>query len=288
MNPEYPFQPQQPGSQPQPAQPAGASYQPQAAPGAYGQPQQYVQAPINDQPYPLPGASQPPVGGYAQPQPQSTPPPKSYSPKARMWMILSFVFIFTTLGLGGLSVWAAMNYYDQKNNVDIKVDDAVSKAVKDQSDKDAAAFLEKEKQPNRQFAGPDDYGRLSFDYPKTWSVYEAKDATKGGTYEVYLNPGVVPPIDAAQQYALHVTIENKDYDKVLDGYKNAVQKGELRSTGVTVYEQEGARLEGNFTKDIRGMAVIFKIRDKTVTIRSDAETFRGDFDALIKTITFNK
>ena len=53
-------------------------------------------------------------------------------------------------------------------------------------------------------------------------------------------------------------------------------------------EQNGTRLDGSFTEDIRGSAVIFKIRDKTVTLRSDAETFRADFDALIKTITFNK
>lgn len=53
-------------------------------------------------------------------------------------------------------------------------------------------------------------------------------------------------------------------------------------------DQNGTRLDGSFTEDIRGFAVIFKIRDKTVTIRSDAETFKGDFNALIQTITFNK
>ena len=112
--------------------------------------------------------------------------------------------------------------------------------------------------------------------------------TAGGTYEAYFNPGVVPMIDNKQQDALHVTIEEKDYDKVVDSYKQPVSKGELKSSSVKFAEQNGTRLDGSFTKDIRGQAVIFKIRDKTVTVRSDAETFKEDFEALIKTIEFNK
>ena len=49
-----------------------------------------------------------------------------------------------------------------------------------------------------------------------------------------------------------------------------------------------SRFDGSFSDDIRGSAVIYKIRDKTVTLRTDAETFRPAFDELIKTITFNK
>ena len=201
---------------------------------------------------------------------------------------MTFVLIALTLAAAGVAIWAYMNYLDQKNNVDSKISSAVAVAVKETKDADAAEFLEKEKQPNRQFVGPDDYGRLSFDYPKTWSVYEAKSVTAGGTYEAYFNPGVVPMIDNKQQDALHVTIEEKDYDKVVDSYKQPVSKGELKSSSVKFAEQNGTRLDGSFTKDIRGQAVIFKIRDKTVTVRSDAETFKEDFEALIKTIEFNK
>jgi len=50
----------------------------------------------------------------------------------------------------------------------------------------------------------------------------------------------------------------------------------------------GTRLDGAFTKDIRGYAVIFKIRDKTLTIRTDANTFKSDFNKLINTIKFNE
>lgn len=267
MNPEYPFQPQQP-------------QQPQPMP-------QPMQQPVQGQ-FAVPGTPQPaPQPGFSPVPPSNLPPVRRSNP-VKKWLIMTFVFIFTTLLAGGLATWAFINYLDQKNNVDSKVSAAVAKEVKATQDKAAAEFLEKEKQPNRQFVGPDDYGRLSFDYPKTWSVYEAKDAMAGGTYEAYFNPGVVPVVSTKQQYALHVTIEEKDYDKVVDSYKTPVSKGELVSSSVKFDDINGTRLDGNFTKDIRGSAVIFKIRDKTVTIRTDAETFKNDFEALIKTVTFNK
>jgi len=181
-----------------------------------------------------------------------------------------------------------MSYTDQKNNVDSITTQRVAEAKKEQADKLEADFQEREKEPNRLFVGPDDYGRLAFKYPKTWDLFVSKDASSGGTFEAYLNPGGVPPIVATQQYALHVTIEDKDYDKVVDSYQPLVKKGDLTSSSVKADDQNGTRLDGSFTKDIRGSAVIFKIRDKTVTIRTDAATFKPDFDALVKTITFNK
>jgi hypothetical protein len=66
-----------------------------------------------------------------------------------------------------------------------------------------------------------------------------------------------------------------------------VNKGDLKSSAVQINGEAGTRLDGAFSKDIRGSAVIFKIRDKTVTIRTDADTFKADFDALVATIKFN-
>jgi len=273
MNPDFQY-----GQQPEPVQPTQPS-NPYAQQGVPHMPQQqpvYPQQP-GYTPYGQPPTTQPPLNNYVI----STKPSK-------LWLILSIVFIATTLAALGGGVWAYMNYLDQKDNTDAKISTAVATGVKNQADKDAANFLEKEKQPNRQFVGPDDFGRLSFNYPKTWSVYLASDSTDGGTFEAYLNPATVPPVDDATQYALRVTIEQRSIEAVLDEYDDLVQEGALKATGAKADGTDGTRLEGAFTEDIRGMAIIFKIRDKTVTIRSDAETFRGDFDALISTIKFNK
>lgn len=190
-------------------------------------------------------------------------------------------------GLGALSVWAYMNYDEQKTNVDGKIALAVETAKKEQADTDEAKFLEREKEPNRQFAGPDDYGRLTFDYPKTWSVYVAKDVSKGGSYQAYLNPITVPTVSERQQFALRVTIEEKDYDAVIQSYQPRVKAGKLKTSAVSANGHDGTRVEGEFSTDIRGTAVIYKIRDKAVTVRTDADTFKPDFEKLITTIDFN-
>jgi len=190
-------------------------------------------------------------------------------------------------GLGALSVWAYVNYDEQKTNVDGKVALAVETAKKEQADDDEAKFLEREKQPNRQFAGPDDYGRVSFDYPKTWSVYVARDVSQGGTYQAFLNPITVPTVAEDQQFALRVTIEEKDYDEVMKSYQTRVKNGKLKTSAVSANGHDGTRMEGEFTSDIRGTAVVYKIRDKTLTVRTDADTFKADFEKLITTIDFN-
>lgn len=187
-----------------------------------------------------------------------------------------------------VAVWAFINYNEQKTDVDGKIDTAVAEAKKVLGDKLEADFAARDKEPNREFVGPDDYGRLTFNYPKTWSVYVNKEATQGGTYEAYLNPVSVPAVSTTQQYALRVTIEEKDYDKVIAGYSTLVKRGDLRSSSTSANGVNGTRIEGNFSKDIRGSAVIYKIRDKTVTLRTDADTFKADFNKLIKTIKFNQ
>ena len=311
MNPHDPFQQPQGGAQPfggQP-QPGAPSIQPQvpneplfdAAPGFQQhtsqtalpqptRPEQVMQqqAPQQSTPqYPPQPQTAPQSATHAQPQPASiyTVPPKP----SKLWMVIAIILMVIAAGLLGGFVWSMLQYIDQRDNVDSKVTAAVATAVKEQSDKDAADFLEKEKQPNRLFVGPDDYGRLAFNYPKTWSTYIDKDALKGGAYNAYLNPVVVPPVGVVdQQYALRVTIEEKDYDKVIESYAPKVKKGELKSSSIKADDQNGTLLEGEFSKGVRGTAVIFKIRDKTVTLKTDADVFRADFDALVKTITFNK
>ncbi len=279
MNPENPFNSN--GQTP---------YQPQTAPLQPAQPGQYVQQPAQSgqlqQPYPVPQPA--PQPGYT-PIPPAHVPPISHHKKSKLWVILTFVFIFTTLVGAGLGIWALINYLDEKSTVQSQVTAAVAESVKHEQDVAAAHLLEVENTPNRAFGGPSDYGNLSFNYSKLWSVYVAKDASKGGTFEAYLNPKTVPPVSPAERFALRVLIEEKDYDQVINSYQSLVTKGDLKVGTYKIDETtSGTRLDGNFTKDIRGSAVIFKIRDKTVTLRTDAETFKEQFDALIKTVKFDK
>lgn len=213
---------------------------------------------------------------------------KSQSGYADKRMVVTVSLSITSAVFLGLFIWALISYLGQKSDVDTRIANAVSVAEKNQADADEIKFAKIEKEPNREFVGPDDYGRVTFKYPKTWSVYIDKDVTNGGTFSAYLNPVTVPPVSNSQQFALRVTIEEKDYDKVIASYDSAVKKGDLRSSSVTANGVNGTRLDGSFSKDIRGSAAIFKIRDKTLTIRSDADTFKPDFDKLVATVKFNQ
>lgn len=200
--------------------------------------------------------------------------------------------ILLSIGLAGaiaFGAWSFIQYDDYRTNFDSKVELAVGESKKEQAVICEEKITKIEEEPNRQFVGPTDYGRVTFDYPKDWSVYEATDVSKGsGTYEAYLSPIVVPPVSNTQKYAIRVTIDEKNVDDVLTGYERDVESGELKTSSFSASDVAGTRIDGNFTKTIRGSAVIFKIRDKTLTVRTDSKTFDKYFNELIKTIKFNQ
>jgi hypothetical protein len=191
------------------------------------------------------------------------------------------------LGLGSFGIWAYVAYNDASSAVQDKIDIAVAQAKEEKGNDDDAKYAEREKQPTDTFKAPDDYCSLSFQYPKTWSVYESEQITNGGDFKAYLNPGVVPPISNSEQFALRVTIEQKDYDSVVSQYDQQVTKGDLQQSTTSSQGNQGTRLTGNFSKDIRGDAVIYRCRDKTITVQTDADTFKSDFQTLISTIKYN-
>lgn len=207
---------------------------------------------------------------------------------ASIFAIIALVVL--VLVFGSFSIWAYINYTDQKQNVDSKVSEAAAKAILDQSTKDETAFAAREKEPMRQFVGPSDYGRLTFDYPKTWSAYQASDVSKGGgvTYQAYLNPVLVPPVSDSTKFAVRITIEQKTYDQTLATYQKLITSGDLKSSVYSEGDLTGTKLVGNFNADIYGTAVLMKMRDRTLTMRTDGDVFNSDFFALLKTVKFNQ
>lgn len=205
------------------------------------------------------------------------------------YLVSIILLTIVVIVMVGLTIWFYIQYSDQKNNVDSKVNQAVAIAVKEQADEDEKKFAEREKEPNREFVGPDDYGRVTFSYPKTWSAYVDKDQNSKGDYEAYLHPQVVPSVDNKEsRFALRVLIETEDSSEVISQYDSKVEDGELKSSAINANGVSGTRLDGAFDKNVRGAVVIFKVRDKTVSIFTDADTFKPDFENIIKTIKFNQ
>lgn len=203
-------------------------------------------------------------------------------------VIMMIILAVTTVVFGGLAIWAYTQYQAKSTDVNGQIKVAVVEAEKAQQETDEKKFAEREKEPRRDFVSPDDYGRVTFKYPKTWSTYIATDPTRGGKYEAYLNPVTVPRVSATEQFALRVTIEDRNYDEVVESYKSKVNNGDLASSSTSSQGNDGTRFDGNFSTNIRGSAVVYKVRDKTLTLRTDANTFKPDFEAIIKTVSFNQ
>ncbi len=115
----------------------------------------------------------------------------------------------------------------------------------------------------------------------------ADDGTRG-TFAAYLHPVSVAPVTNTSPYAVRVLVEDKDYDSIVKAYQRKVDAGELRSSAVTVSGFSGVRLDGTFSKERKGSVVVFKVRDKTLSVASDIESFASDYnDIVIKTLKFN-
>ncbi len=220
-------------------------------------------------------------------------------------VVLGLLFLVA----GSMSIWLYFQYANAKSNVDSKVTAATAAATLKQKQADEAEFAAREKQPLRTFVGPDDYGRLTFDYPKTWSVYQGTDVSKGGgaTYTAYLNPVIVDPVPAnatsdlvantkptptqgyVPKFAVRLKIEQKLYEDTLKQYDPLLKTNQLTSSAFTnSHGIVGTKFVGRFNNDISGEALVIKMRDRTLTIRTDATVFMPDFDALVQTINFNQ
>jgi len=202
-------------------------------------------------------------------------------------VVTAIVLSVFTVGLGAFSVWAYVNYADQKNNVDAKVAVAVTDAKTAQAKEDQTAFDEKEKLPTRQIVGPTDLGQVTLSYPKTWSVYI--DKSNSSTYEAYFYPLSVPPITSATPYALRVSVLDTKYEAVLTGFNERLKNGNLKASPVTISSVDGTRLDGTFATSVKGSMVLFKIRDKTLQVYTQSQSYQADFDNIVlASLQFNK
>ena len=190
----------------------------------------------------------------------------------------------------GLFIWMAVQYGEVSSDVEGQIAVAVAAAKDEQSAKMEAEFQAREKNPYQPFSGPSDYGQLTFEHPKTWSVYVASDATNGGDFKAYFNPGQVDPVKKDSVYALELTIRDKGFDDVVSEYQKAMDRKDANLTmqAVTIKDFTANRYTGTIPgTEMSGIIVIFKIRDKTAILQTDSTFFEQDFNTLLETITFN-
>ena len=206
-------------------------------------------------------------------------------------MIILFVVGLLAVVFFGLFIWMFIQWERAKTNVEGQVQQRVDLAVKNNTESMNKDFREREKNPLRRFSGPIDYGELSFEYPKTWSLYVVKNAKNGGDFEAIFNPISInlQGQNETEVQALRLNIMNANFDSVVKKYDDPVKKGRYKLSVMQVGGNSANVYVGKTEKGKSVKIVIFPIRDKTVYIMTDSEKQYGsDFNKILKSITYNK
>lgn len=209
------------------------------------------------------------------------------------WMIGTIAAVVLFLIAGSLAIYMYVLYNNQKTDVDGKIDIAVAKATSEQSEIERKRYNEEAKNPRVEFVSPSEYGRVSFMYPKNWSVFVQDDGSDRKDYKAFLHPGVVPPTEtrgrnSVNRFALRLEVLNTNFDRVLEEYSKRLEDGDIRSSSVEYNGNSATRLDGLFDDEIRGSVVLMRVRDKTIRLSTDADTFKPDFADVLDTVSYQQ
>lgn len=205
-------------------------------------------------------------------------------------IIKTVCLIFTSLlavTFIGLFIYMTVQKNEAETDVEGKIELAVAEAETALETKLEKEFEEKEKYPYKTFAGPSDFGSLTFEYPKTWSVYLPDDGSRANDFKSYFNPGQVNIVQDETVMALRVSIVNQLTEEVKQDFADKVEGGEMTVSTTIVNGNNVDVYAGELDSRLMGIVCVFKIRDKTAIIQTDAMLFKEDFYRVLETIRFN-
>lgn len=202
--------------------------------------------------------------------------------------ILALLLFFAAAGFG---VWAYMSRQDYKNNTGQKVAAAVAVAKRETSSAKDNEFVAKEKLPLKTYNGPAAYGSLSLQYPKTWSAYVIEGMTSSQAVDGYFHPGFVPDITGTTAFALRIQVTADSYDQELAQYDVLTKNGQVKASPYQlprVATVSGVRIDGAISNNKTGSIVLLPLRDKTLKIWTESNSFVDDFNNnILPNLTFS-
>lgn len=192
-------------------------------------------------------------------------------------LILAVVFFFAALAFG---LWAYSSRQDYKNNTDAKIATAVEVAEKETATEKDNEFIQREKQPLKEYKGPASYGTLSIKYPKTWAAYVDESGKSGTGLDGYFHPNFVPGVASDTDYALRVQVTDTSYADELRTHDSNVKSGKTKASPykpVNVENVIGTQLTGEIGNQETGTLILLPLRDKTIKLWTEADQFNDDF-----------
>lgn len=220
-----------------------------------------------------------------QPLPQApVPTPASRPRRSIVGIIVIIVLAILSLVFLTMAIIFSQKHSDLQANFDSRL-----KTLNDEKNIEIEQrflndFTEKEKEPFKTYRGPEVLGGVSFQYPKTWSVYVRSENPQ----EVYFYPEAVPTLGKGYKYALILRVRPANYDEYVKSFDARVKKEDLKNSRVIKSGTTGLRYDGKFTKEIHGSLVVFQIRDKILTLQTQTVEFENDFNKILEHLEFNK
>jgi hypothetical protein len=196
--------------------------------------------------------------------------------------LIATVVLF--LVAAGFGAWAFGSRSDYKLNSDKKVAAAVKTAKESTRQEDDAIHAEQDKNPLKTHVGPDAFGSVAVQYPKTWSAYVIENGNAVPMND-YFHPDVVSDTSkATNAYALRVQIVQSSYGNVMSQYNGLVV---AKKVTVTPYKLPkvpsvvGSRVDGQITSQKQGSMIVLPVRNMTLQISTESSDFENDFNNII-------
>ncbi len=201
-------------------------------------------------------------------------------------LVFAVLLLIGALAFGG---WAFMSRSDYKNNTDSKIADAVTIARQKEASAKDAQFVQDEKKPLRTYKGPEAYGSLDIQYPKTWSGYvDDKGINSSILVDGYFYPNVVPSISSPTSvFSLRVQVLSQTYDKSLEAIKQKATNKNIVAPVITPFALAkvpsalGIKIVGTLPNAKQGTMVVLPLRAQTIEIWAETSQFTPDFEANI-------
>ncbi len=197
-------------------------------------------------------------------------------------LITALVLLVGAIAFGG---WAYNGRQAYKTNVDARVDAAVAIAKQQQMAADDATFATQEKSPLQTYTGPEAYGSVVINYPKTWSAYVDSTGNGAALLDAYFSPGTVPSISSSTSiFALRVQVQNQQYSAVAQNIVSEEQSGVLTAKPYAlpkVPKDVGLEVVGQLPDGNQGTEVVIPLRSETLVIWTEGTSFLSDFNTYI-------
>lgn len=245
----------------------------------------YQQAPMMPQQMPMqpnPQMPQPQPMQMAAPAPTPTTAPTPKKSHALEIVLIIFIFLIGGAAIAG-AAYCQSQYSQLSESVNSKRSIEISNKKEETKLADDKAYEKRSANPYREFTGPSDFGSITFEYPKEWSVYLNNDDDSNPTYEAYFGPDYIPPVGQGSIFALSFKLVGQNYDAYIKQFegKKLSSSSAFSVNGLTGIKVTGKLDEKEDQPD--GAEVIIKINNYTAIIRTDDyEEYGNEFDRVIE------